>query len=113
MAYASLYSHYIAKKLWNRRIYDLIPIIDWCKKIGFDIIQLLPLNDNGIDQSRRPRRSRAGERRRGIVGVGTVGVGHAAVAGRPGGAGEEDCRRPGLGSGLDLGIEVLVGERQE
>src|SRR3990167_1481302 len=24
---------------------DLIPVIDWCKTVGFDIIQLLPLND--------------------------------------------------------------------
>ncbi len=30
---------------------DLIPLIDWCKKIPFDIIQLLPLNDTGSDPS--------------------------------------------------------------
>lgn len=30
---------------------DLIPIINWCKDIGFDIIQLLPLNDSGGDSS--------------------------------------------------------------
>lgn len=30
---------------------DLIPLIQWCKEIGFDIIQLLPLNDTGIDTS--------------------------------------------------------------
>ena len=29
--------------------FDLIPIIDWAKKLGFDVIQLLPLNDTGID----------------------------------------------------------------
>ncbi|NGX58997.1 MAG: 4-alpha-glucanotransferase [Chlamydiae bacterium] len=31
--------------------YDLIPMIDWCKKVGFDVIQLLPLNDTGDDTS--------------------------------------------------------------
>lgn len=30
---------------------DLIPLIDWCKKIGFNLIQLLPLNDSGDDPS--------------------------------------------------------------
>lgn len=30
---------------------DLIPLIDWCKEIGFDVIQLLPLNDNGLETS--------------------------------------------------------------
>ncbi len=30
---------------------DLIPLIDWCKKVGFDCIQLLPLNDSGNDPS--------------------------------------------------------------
>ena len=30
---------------------DLKPVIDWCKKIGFDIIQLLPLNDTGPEPS--------------------------------------------------------------
>ena len=27
---------------------DLIPLIDWCSSIGFDVIQLLPLNDTGL-----------------------------------------------------------------
>lgn len=31
--------------------YDLIPLIDWCKEVGFDIIQLLPLNDTGNETS--------------------------------------------------------------
>lgn len=31
--------------------HDLIPLIDWCKKVGFDVIQLLPLNDSGSDPS--------------------------------------------------------------
>ncbi len=30
---------------------DLIPIIEWCKSIGFDVIQLLPLNDSECDPS--------------------------------------------------------------
>lgn len=31
--------------------YDLIPLIDWCEKVGMDVIQLLPLNDTGDDTS--------------------------------------------------------------
>lgn len=30
---------------------DLIPLIDWCSSAGFDTIQLLPLNDPGLDKS--------------------------------------------------------------
>ncbi len=30
---------------------NLLPLIDWCKKIGMDIIQLLPLNDSYLDPS--------------------------------------------------------------
>ena len=30
---------------------DLLPLITWCKEIGFDVIQLLPLNDSGHDPS--------------------------------------------------------------
>lgn len=30
---------------------DLIPLIDFCNKIGFDTIQLLPINDSGDDPS--------------------------------------------------------------
>lgn len=30
---------------------DLIPLIDWCAEIGYDIIQLLPLNDTGPESS--------------------------------------------------------------
>jgi 4-alpha-glucanotransferase len=30
---------------------DLKPVIDWCKKIGYDIIQILPINDNGPEPS--------------------------------------------------------------
>ena len=31
--------------------FDLIPLIDWCASIGFEVIQLLPLNDSGSDPS--------------------------------------------------------------
>lgn len=30
---------------------DLIPLIDWCKEVGFDVIQLLPINDTGQELS--------------------------------------------------------------
>lgn len=30
---------------------DLLPMIDWCRKVSFDIIQLLPINDTGPDPS--------------------------------------------------------------
>ncbi|MBS0625469.1 MAG: 4-alpha-glucanotransferase [Verrucomicrobia bacterium] len=30
---------------------DLIPLIDWCKNLGFDCLQLLPLMDTGDDAS--------------------------------------------------------------
>jgi 4-alpha-glucanotransferase len=30
---------------------DLIPLIDWCHERGFEVIQLLPLNDSGNDPS--------------------------------------------------------------
>lgn len=30
---------------------DLIPLLDWCNEVGFDFIQLLPVNDSGFDNS--------------------------------------------------------------
>jgi len=30
---------------------DIIPLISWCKELGFDVIQLLPLNDTGPEPS--------------------------------------------------------------
>jgi len=30
---------------------DLIPLIDWCREVGFDTLQLLPLNDTGGNPS--------------------------------------------------------------
>lgn len=29
--------------------YDLLSLIEWCKEVGMDVIQLLPLNDSGSD----------------------------------------------------------------
>lgn len=31
--------------------YDLLPLIDWCSEIGFDMIQLLPIFDSGKESS--------------------------------------------------------------
>ena len=31
--------------------FDLLPLVDWCKDVGFDVIQLLPVNDSGTDPS--------------------------------------------------------------
>lgn len=30
---------------------DLIPVINWCSELGFEVIQLLPLNDTGLETS--------------------------------------------------------------
>lgn len=30
---------------------DLLPLVPWCRSLGFTILQLLPLNDSGIDSS--------------------------------------------------------------
>lgn len=30
---------------------DLIPMIDWCSEVGFEVIQVLPLNDTGLETS--------------------------------------------------------------
>ena len=30
---------------------DLLPLLDWCRLCGFDTLQLLPLNDTGMDPS--------------------------------------------------------------
>ncbi|HRD54860.1 MAG TPA: 4-alpha-glucanotransferase [Parachlamydiaceae bacterium] len=43
--------------LWSKKscgigeFTDLIPLIYWCKAVGFDVIQLLPLNDTGQESS--------------------------------------------------------------
>ena len=31
--------------------FDLLPLIDWCNKLGMDVVQLLPLNESGRDPS--------------------------------------------------------------
>ncbi len=30
---------------------DLLPVIEWCRDVGFDVVQLLPINDSGSDPS--------------------------------------------------------------
>lgn len=45
---ASLRTH---KSAGIGEFYDLIPLIDWCHEVGFEVIQLLPLNDSGNDLS--------------------------------------------------------------
>lgn len=47
----SLSSIYSKKSCGIGEFYDLIPLIEWCKAVGFDVIQLLPLNDFGSDYS--------------------------------------------------------------
>ncbi|MCB1118745.1 MAG: 4-alpha-glucanotransferase [Chlamydiia bacterium] len=35
----------------NGEFLDLLPLIDWCQRVGLKVIQLLPLNDSGLDPS--------------------------------------------------------------
>ncbi len=35
----------------NGEIFDLLPVLDWMKRVGFDTLQLLPLTDSGADSS--------------------------------------------------------------
>jgi 4-alpha-glucanotransferase len=44
----SLHSH---SSLGIGEYLDLLPMIDWCASLGLDVIQLLPLNDTGMDTS--------------------------------------------------------------
>jgi 4-alpha-glucanotransferase len=44
-----LFSIYSKKSIGIGEIPDLKLLIDWCKKTGLSIIQLLPLNDVGFD----------------------------------------------------------------
>jgi 4-alpha-glucanotransferase len=46
-----LFSLYSDKSCGIGEFYDLIPLIQWCKEVGMDVIQLLPLNDMGLDTS--------------------------------------------------------------
>ena len=45
---ASLRSH---RSCGIGEFHDLLPLIDWCHDVGFNVIQLLPLNDSGTDPS--------------------------------------------------------------
>ena len=46
-----LFSLHSKKSCGIGEFLDLIPLIDWCKSVGFDVLQLLPLNDTGSDPS--------------------------------------------------------------
>lgn len=46
-----LFSLYTKNSSGIGEFLDLKPVIDWCKKIGFDIIQILPINDTGPEPS--------------------------------------------------------------
>jgi 4-alpha-glucanotransferase len=46
-----LFSLHTAQSIGIGEFLDLLPLIDWCKDIGMDVIQLLPLNDSGADTS--------------------------------------------------------------
>ena len=48
-ATAPLFSLYSKKSVGIGEIPDLKLLMDWCKKTGLSIIQLLPLNDVGFD----------------------------------------------------------------
>ncbi|HSX25565.1 MAG TPA: 4-alpha-glucanotransferase [Chlamydiales bacterium] len=49
--YVSLSSLRTKKSCGVGEFLDLIPLIDWCKSLSLDCIQLLPLNDTGDDPS--------------------------------------------------------------
>ncbi|MFC2049058.1 4-alpha-glucanotransferase [Chlamydiota bacterium] len=46
-----LFSLHSEKSCGIGEFYDLLPMIDWCKDVGMDVIQLLPLNDIGLGTS--------------------------------------------------------------
>lgn len=46
-----LFSLHSEKSCGIGEFYDLLPMIQWCKEIGMDVIQLLPLNDIGLGTS--------------------------------------------------------------
>ena len=47
----SLFSLHSKNSCGIGEFFDLLPLLDWCKKLGLDIIQLLPLNDTGNEPS--------------------------------------------------------------
>lgn len=46
-----LFSLYSKKSSGIGEFFDLILMIDWCKSLGMDVIQLLPINDTALDPS--------------------------------------------------------------
>ena len=46
-----LFSVHTAKSCGIGEYPDLIPLLPWLHQLGFDVLQLLPLNDTGIDNS--------------------------------------------------------------
>ena len=46
-----LLSIWTEKSSGNGEFLDLIPLIDWISSLGMDVLQLLPLNDTGVDPS--------------------------------------------------------------
>lgn len=46
-----LFSLHSEKSCGIGEFYDLIPLISWCRELGMDVIQLLPLNDTGLQTS--------------------------------------------------------------
>src|ERR1700733_2107914 len=46
-----LFSIHTAQSVGIGEFLDLLPLIDWCKEVGLDVIQLLPINDSGANTS--------------------------------------------------------------
>jgi 4-alpha-glucanotransferase len=46
-----LFSLHSKNSVGTGEFLDLIPVIDWCSKVGFDILQLLPLNERDEEAS--------------------------------------------------------------
>ena len=49
MEYALLFSTQKSVQLRQRRFLDLLPLINWLARSGFDVLQLLPLNETNSD----------------------------------------------------------------
>lgn len=48
---APLFSLHTRESCGIGEYFDLLPLIEWCSKLGLDVIQMLPLNDTGHDTS--------------------------------------------------------------
>jgi len=46
-----LFSIYSKDSCGTGEFTDLIPLVHWCNQVSFDLIQLLPLNDTGLESS--------------------------------------------------------------